>query len=414
MPKHPDAPRRRAKPTLSLRLVIGLTVALGVALASALVYVETALRLRAEYTADIRLELERLTALTALALREPIWRYEPQQADSIIEAAFVNPAVQAITAADPNGAPFARRARPNPEKIQLLTLSRAIVREGAVLGSQTIHMSTAGYLVRLHAAMWHYLWGGLDSMLASLCFILAILHWRFALPVGRLLRASRQLADGRLDVPIAAVRNDELGELACSLEGSRQSLLALFGEVERRNAALNEANEHLERRVAQRTAALAEALASLRRAQDDIIQAEKLASLGRVVAGVAHELNTPLGNALTVAWTIADLHGQLRDEDGAGKLHSSTLRSVLERSQSGFDILLRNLERAAAIVSDFKQVAVDQTSDQRRGFDLAGVSREVLTMISPALRKANCSVALHAASGLLCDSFPGPLRASAG
>ncbi|MDC8760544.1 sensor histidine kinase [Janthinobacterium fluminis] len=398
----------RAPSTLSLRVVIGLTVVVGIALASALVYAEAALRLRDDYTAEIRVELERLAALTALALREPIWRYEPEQADSIIEAAFVNPAVQSITAVDNKGVPFASRSRSHPEQSHLLVLERDIVRGGAVLGRLNIQMSTAGYQVRQDAVAKQYLRAGLLTMLGSLLFILAVMHWRFARPVARLLAASRHLSAGRLDVPIVAVRDDELGALAHSLDETRKSLLDLFGKVEQRNVELGDANEHLEQRVANRTRSLEEALATLSRAQEEIIQVEKLASLGRVVAGVAHELNTPLGNALTVACTIADLHKELRAEDLAGKLRRSTLLNLLDRADSGFDILLRNLDRAAAIVHDFKQVAVDQTSNQRRSFDLASVSNEVLTLLSPALRRANCSVALTAAPGLYCDSFPGP------
>ncbi|WP_317204971.1 HAMP domain-containing sensor histidine kinase [Janthinobacterium sp.] len=405
MPARPHPPR--AASTLSLRLVIGLTIVVGIALASALAYAEASARLREQYTADIRLELERLAALTALALREPIWRYEPEQADSIIEAAFVNPAVQAIAAVDQKGATFAARRRPDPERRDLLDLRRDIVREGVRLGELRIRMSTAGYLPRLDAARWQYARAGLLTMLGSLLFILAIMHWRFARPVARLLAASRQLAAGRLELPIGAARGDELGAVALSLEETRKALLRLFGEVEQRNLALRDANEHLEQRVAARTRSLEDALAALGRAQHDIIQVEKLASLGRVVAGVAHELNTPLGNALTVACTIADLHRELRAEDAAGKLRRSTMLNLLERADTGFAILLRNLERAAAIVHDFKQVAVDQTSDQRRNFDLASVSGEVLTLLSPSLRSAACSVALDAAPGLQCDSYPG-------
>jgi two-component system NtrC family sensor kinase len=397
-----------APSTLSLRVVIGLTVVLGIALASALVYAEAAWRLRDEYRAEIRVELERLAALTALALREPIWRYEPEQADSIIEAAFVNPAVQAIAVLDPKGAPFAGRSRADPENADLVTLRRDIVRGGAVLGQLRIDMSSAGYRARLRAAQAQAVRGGLLTMLGALLFILAAMHWRFARPVAGLLAASRQLAAGQLERPIAALRDDELGALAQSLEQTRKALLALFDEVEQRNALLRDANEHLEQRVAARTRSLEDALATLGRAQQEIIQVEKLASLGRVVAGVAHELNTPLGNALTVACTIADLHAEVRAEDAAGKLRRSSMLKLIECGDTGFAILLRNLERAAAIVHDFKQVAVDQTSDQRRSFALAGVSNEVLTLLSPTLRKAGCSVALAAAPELVCDSFPGP------
>ncbi|MBK7002709.1 MAG: hypothetical protein IPH35_22975 [Rhodoferax sp.] len=100
----------------------------------------------------------------------------------------------------------------------------------------------------------------------------------------------------------------------------------------------------------------------------------------------------PAGNALTVATTLVDVQDGIRKEDATGRLRHSTLLNALERTQAGFDILIRNLDRAANIVQNFKQVAVDQTNDQRRTFDAAHVVQEVLTLLSPGLRKANCTV----------------------
>ncbi len=168
-------------------------------------------------------------------------------------------------------------------------------------------------------------------------------------------------------------------------------------------------NVELEQRVAARTAELSEALATLRRAQNELVQSEKLASLGSMVAGVAHELNTPVGNALMVASTLTDQQQQFEQSLDQG-LSRSALNHFLLSVRDTSDILDRNLRRTADLINSFKQVAVDQTSEQRRGFDLREVAHEVLVTLSPSLRKTSHSLISEIPPDIRFDSFPGPLE----
>ena len=391
----------------SLRVAIALTVVVGVLLASFLSYVEQTSDLREQHIAQIHTEMDHLGALTALALREPLWQFEAEQANSIMEAAFVNPDVVSIAIWDDKGTPFATRTR-NAEDPKLVDATTHVVeRNKTMVGKLTIQMSTAGYLRKVNEVRLQYLKHGAQISIGALIVILLLMHWRLVRPLEELVRASVRIEKGQLDVPIRRVFRDEVGALADSLEATRLALLHLIAQLESRNMELTDANEHLEQRVAERTESLEKTLLTLERAQEEIIQTEKLASLGRVVAGVAHELNTPIGNALTVASTIQSELMDLKTELSGGSMRRSALNQFIERADEGLALSLSNLQRAAHLISDFKQVAVDQTSDQRRQFDLAEVTTEILNMLQPTLRKSGCEVKKTLGVGLVCDSFPG-------
>jgi signal transduction histidine kinase len=282
-----------------------------------------------------------------------------------------------------------------------------VERNKTMVGKLTIEMSTAGYLRKVDEVRMQYLRHGAQISIGALLVILLLMHWRLVRPLEALVAASGRIEKGQLDVPIRRVFRDEVGALADSLEATRLALLHLIAQLESRNQELTDANEHLEQRVADRTESLEQTLATLERAQEEIIQTEKLASLGRVVAGVAHELNTPIGNALTVASTIQSELEDLKTELAGGSMRRSALTSFIERADEGLALSMSNLQRAAHLISDFKQVAVDQTSDQRRKFDLAEVTTEVLNMLQPTIRKSGFEVKKNLCNGLVCDSFPG-------
>ena len=151
------------------------------------------------------------------------------------------------------------------------------------------------------------------------------------------------------------------------------------------------------------------ALAELVTTQRNLIQSEKMASLGGLVAGVAHEIDTPLGINLTSASLLADESRRLEAALATGVLRRSDLSRFLELALESSDLLLANSQRAADLIKSFKQVAVDQTSDDRRPFNLGDYIDEVLMSLRPRLKRSALSVSVVCPDGLIIEGYPGPL-----
>jgi signal transduction histidine kinase len=160
-------------------------------------------------------------------------------------------------------------------------------------------------------------------------------------------------------------------------------------------------------RLENQNAALNSALTALQEAQSELVRQEKLASLGRLVAGVAHEINTPLGICVTATSHLVQELKLTREELEAGEMTEDSLQQFLEIVDQSLRILTTNTQRAAALVRSFKQVAVDQSSDDIRTFRLKNYLDEVLLSLQPKFKGRPLKVEVACADDIHLESFPG-------
>lgn len=176
--------------------------------------------------------------------------------------------------------------------------------------------------------------------------------------------------------------------------------------------SLEEKNHELEQEITQRrqaNEALQKALQELKDTQAQLVESEKMAALGGLVAGVAHEINNPVGFSITAASVLEDETKALLQAYRDNNLKRSDLEAYLNTAEESSQLILRNLQQAAEMVKNFKQVAVDQNSLEKRSFNLKKYLEETIYNLTPKLKKTGHELTINGDDTIMMDSYPGAL-----
>ena len=328
--------------------------------------------------------------------------------------------VEVTASADPNREEMARRLIDYREKFQELA-SLTLAMQNSIQVLYTLWREMSGEITALRTAVqqrreterMRYDEASRDLAILFVAgivlvlgmtgsFLSVIFHNNILKPIRQLTQQTRAIAHGEYDRDISLSGQDEIGVLASHLQRMKESL--------------QQANRTLEQQVEERTRSLTrsnadfqQSLKQLERTRDELIQSEKVALLGRLVAGFAHEINTPIGIGVGSISALPDYLNRLETLLAADEVDGDRLDEVFAKIRDMSSLCLNNLRNVADLVTRFKRTSVDQTSEQPRRFNVHELLLDVITTLQHLFKRSAVEIVIDCPDHIIVKGQPGAL-----
>lgn len=349
------------------------------------------------------------------SLPTALWNYDKAQAERIAQAELEQIEVNSVTVFDPNSKVFLMVGRAAdsagaalfPTDGEISSVDATLFVDPAmgsapqkdVVGRVVVSFSRAYIDAALRAA--------LTNRLVEILLLDCLLVIFLTISLNMVFRPIAQLRDALFD--LAAQEGEDAKELPETAKNEFGEVVRGFNQTQRKLRLVIARRAQAEEAARVAAAKTEAAYRDLQAAQESLVQSEKLAGLGGLVAGVAHEINTPIGIVVTGASALDSATVQIRKTLSEGTIRKSEIAAYLETAGESARLITSNAQRAAHLIQSFKQVAVDQTSDHRRQFRLRDYLNELTTSLQPSLRKAHATIKIVCDDNVVMDSYPGLL-----
>lgn len=367
-------------------LLITLPIALlaGALYAAAIVYIETQ-SLEKSQQAQIEAQVKQLAEIMAI----PTWNLDQEFIQNYLTQYTRNPHVECIELlSDANIKESSPEGCTHPTSGALMH-SEPIIYEGNYIGvivsSSTVKLDNK----RLYFILVTRIPVALVALLAIFLVVFGVFKRWVVVPLQEMTESVQAFQrEGKLHL-VECSSPDEIGALIHSFNRFQQNQL-------NHDKVLTSEKEKAE-----------QALEDLQRTQSQLVESEKMASLGSLVAGISHEINTPLGVAKTSSSHIEEELKKLSQGFENGTLTKNQMQAFMEQFEDGLHLLIANLNRASELMASFKQVSADQSHDVIRIFNLHEYLEETVYTLKPNLKRYKVSVILDCDEGIHLESYPG-------